>query len=298
MESISAPTVCANCGKGEEESGNLKKCSACQLVKYCSRECQAAHRPQHKKECKKRAAELYDEKLFKEVEPEECPICMLPISGGEMSENFQTCCGKTICIGCIYAMKMSEEATDLCPFCRTPDANNEDEDNERLKKIVESGNADAYYLLGCRYADGDQGLAQDRQKAHELFLKGGELGCPTGYYSLGLVYTHGDGVEVDVKKAKQYFELAAMRGSLEARYDLGVSEYEARNIQWAYKHWILAAKAGCERSLDLIKKGYELRLVTKDEYESTLRAYHDRQKEMKSDERERAADWFQSIVNN
>ena len=32
----------------------------------------------HKKECKKRAAELYDEKLFKDPPPpDECPICLL-----------------------------------------------------------------------------------------------------------------------------------------------------------------------------------------------------------------------------
>jgi len=62
-------SVCANCGKGEEESGKLKSCTACKLVKYCSRECQIAHRPQHKRECRRRAAELHDEKLFKQPPP-------------------------------------------------------------------------------------------------------------------------------------------------------------------------------------------------------------------------------------
>ena len=38
-------TICANCGKGEESSGDLKACTACKLVKYCNRECQIAHRP-------------------------------------------------------------------------------------------------------------------------------------------------------------------------------------------------------------------------------------------------------------
>ena len=56
-------SICANCGK---EGSNLKSCTACKLVKYCNRECQIAHRPQHKKVCKKRAAELHDEKLFKQ----------------------------------------------------------------------------------------------------------------------------------------------------------------------------------------------------------------------------------------
>ena len=49
---------CANCGKGEDSSGDLKVCSGCKILKYCNRDCQIAHRPQHKKACKKRAAEL------------------------------------------------------------------------------------------------------------------------------------------------------------------------------------------------------------------------------------------------
>jgi len=51
-------STCANYGKGEEESNNLKSCVACKMVKYCNRDCQIAHRPMHKKACKKRAAEL------------------------------------------------------------------------------------------------------------------------------------------------------------------------------------------------------------------------------------------------
>ena len=57
-------SLCANCGKGEESAGDLKACTACKIVKYCNRDCQIAHRPQHKKACKRRAAELHDEKLF------------------------------------------------------------------------------------------------------------------------------------------------------------------------------------------------------------------------------------------
>ena len=73
--------TCANCSKrGEESSGDLKACTACKMVKYCNRDCQIAHRPQHKKACKKRAAELNDEQLFKEPPlREDCPICMLTL---------------------------------------------------------------------------------------------------------------------------------------------------------------------------------------------------------------------------
>ena len=47
---------CAACGK--EGGDSLKACTACFVVKYCNRDCQISHRKQHKKECKKRAAEL------------------------------------------------------------------------------------------------------------------------------------------------------------------------------------------------------------------------------------------------
>ena len=59
---INANSTCANCGKGEESIGELKACTACKLVKYCNVSYQKAHRPRHKKECWKRAAELHDEK--------------------------------------------------------------------------------------------------------------------------------------------------------------------------------------------------------------------------------------------
>ena len=52
---INSMSTCAACGKGGD---HLKACTACHLVKYCNRDCQIAHRPKHKKECRKRAAEL------------------------------------------------------------------------------------------------------------------------------------------------------------------------------------------------------------------------------------------------
>jgi len=69
---ITTLSVCANCGKEEDgDNSGLKFCGACKLVKYCSAACQKDHRPMHKKECKKRAAEIHDKKLFKEVERDE-----------------------------------------------------------------------------------------------------------------------------------------------------------------------------------------------------------------------------------
>jgi len=281
-----ASDICAACGK---EGDSLKACTACKMVKYCNRECQISHRKQHKKECKKRAAELYDEKLFKEIEQEECPICLLPLEKGNYTETFKSCCAKLICNGCIVAMKMSE-GKDLCAFCRTPPPSSNEEEIERTKKLMESGNAGAFNQLAGYYDQGMRGLPQDCQKAHELFLKAGELGCAWAYYyyNLGVNYDEGRGVEVDRKKAKHYWELAAMGGDISARHNIGVVEGRAGNFERAYKHYMIAARAGQKRSLDYVKRGFMDGHVTKDEYTITLRAYQKSQDEMKSDERDKA----------
>ena len=291
-------TLCANCGKGDESAGDLKSCTACKLVKYCNRDCQIAHRPQHKKACKKRAVELHDEALFNDPPPrEECPICMLPLPLDVTESSFVPCCGKTICNGCVYAMTLEEirkgkkdEEVSLCPYCRTPHESSVEEGMERVAKLMDNGNSDAFYVNAGYYASGIQGMPQNSAKANELWLKAGELGCVNAYYKLGNSYYHGSGVEIDKKKAKYYLELAAIKGSVIARHNLGCVEGNAGNHRRAMKHFMLAAKAGDKKSLEEVKRGFTKGYVMKDEYESTLRAYHECQAEMKSETRDKAAD--------
>ena len=295
-------SICANCGKGEEESSDLKSCASCKMVKYCSRDCQEAHRPQHKQECKKRAAELYEENLFKDHPPtQECPICMVPLPvDGETNDVFKSCCGKIICIGCQIGFwetgkgKKFEEI--LCAFCRRPEFNSDDELIKRLKVHMDKGNGDAITFIGAMYLKGMHGLPQDYEKAHKYFLQAGELGCASGYYNLAKLYESGLGVGEDNKKAKHYHEIAAMMGDVTARCCLGAHEVDddssTQAIRRAHKHLMIAARAGHTVSLDVTKKGFMLGHVTKDEYAQTLRAYQKSCDEMKSDARERVEPLF------
>ena len=57
---------CAGCGKAEVDDIKLRTCTACKSVRYCGIQCQKDHRSKHKRECKKRAAELRDEILFRQ----------------------------------------------------------------------------------------------------------------------------------------------------------------------------------------------------------------------------------------
>jgi len=280
-------SICANCGK--EGSDVTNTCNKCKQVKYCNAACKKKHRHKHKKECERRVAELRDEQLFKQPpSKEECPICMLPMPYDISFITFKTCCGRSICNGCIYAMEMSE-GKDLCAFCRMPKVKTDEEDIERIKKLMDKGNAMAFEALAFSYATEGRGLRQDWNKANELFLEAGELGCASGYYNLGVNYSEGIGGEIDKKKAKYYYELAAMGGHVKARHNLGALEFTDGNTDRAFQYVILSARAGCKESLDVIKQGFTKGIVTKDDYASTLRTYHDIQKEMKSDARDAAS---------
>ena len=115
----------------------LKDCSACKLVKYCGVKCQRDHRPQHKRACKQRAAELRDELLFKQPKSThlgDCPICCLPLSLDPLKSTFMECCSKTVCYGCFCTNananaigEMKGSLQPKCPFCRSPLPRSEEE---------------------------------------------------------------------------------------------------------------------------------------------------------------------------
>ena len=46
-----------------------------------------------------------------------------------------------------YAMIETGGKKDLCPFCRTPPPNSNEEQIKRVNKLMEKGNANAFYLL-------------------------------------------------------------------------------------------------------------------------------------------------------
>jgi len=134
--------VCANCGKAAVDNIKLKICTACNLVKYCSVECQKNHRKQHKKACKKRAAEIRDNRLFTqpgECSFGECPLCCLPLPLDENIRRINSCCSKCICVGCVHANQKREMEQGLeqkCPYCREPVPKTDEDVNHNYMERV------------------------------------------------------------------------------------------------------------------------------------------------------------------
>ena len=273
---------CDYCGKAVQ---GLKECKACKLVKYCNVDCQVAHRSMHKEACRKRADELFDEKLYADPPRREgCPICCLPLPLLRGEIKYQPCCGKTICLGCFYCL-----TRDCFPFCNTPEARKQEEAKERLLERVEKYNdPEAINLLGTYYKSGECGCDIDHVKAVELFGRASELGCANGHLNLGDLYLLGEGIEKNKKKAIHHYQIAAMLGKELARHYLGIIELEDENMERGMRHFMIAAKCGYGHSLDEVKIGYTQGVVTKDNFEKALRAYQASREETKSEQRDRA----------
>ena len=280
---------CASCGVAEGDDIKLKKCTACHLVRYCSVKCQRDHRPKHKKECKKRAAELHDEILFKQPESThygDCPICCLPIPLDPQKSTSYSCCSKSICNGCDFANKIREVRGKLqikCPFCRKAAPSTEEEYDERLMKRIEANDPAAICDKGTeRYHEGDY------KAALEYFTRAVALGYVEAHHQLSVLYQKGQGVEKDMKKELHHTEQAAIGGHPDARHNLGCEEGQRGRMDRAVKHYIIAAKLGHDQSMETVKELYKAGFVCKEDFAAALRGHKAAIEATKSPQREAA----------
>ena len=304
---------CAECGQ-EEGAVSLKTCMSCKLVKYCNAECQRNHWPKHKKPCKRHAAELRDEALFKDPPAKaDCPICFLPmplkllccislppatiesvpiydyaIANEELAkedmETYFSCCGKSICDGCMYSCCRTGN-DGKCPFCNSEqDSKTDEEKTKEIMKRVEVNDPVSICLLANSYRHGRGGLQQDHARAIELYVRAAELGSSKAHSYLGDFFYKGG----DLKKAKFYNEAAAMAGFEEARNNIGTMEAQSGNMERAVKHWMISASAGCYQSMKNMLIASEDGLVSRESIDSTLTAYNNSCKEMRSEGRDAA----------
>ena len=278
---------CASCGIAAIDDVKLKDCDGgCDLVKYCSDNCQENHRDGHEKECKKR---LRDKQLFTMPDGShlgECPICCLPLPLDPKKSTMMPCCSNWICSGCCYANQMREIEAGLeerCVFCREP-APETDEEGERriLKRIKENNDPVAIRVMGKQlYREGKYEIAL------EYLTKAAELGDADAHSNLSCIVK-------DVEKEVYHLEEAAIGGHPGARHDLGCEEAHNRRFERAKKHFIIAAKLGYHDSLKCVKKLYADGNASKEDYAAALRGYQAAVDETKSEERKAAETFYKA----
>eukprot|EP00984_Skeletonema_dohrnii_P005265 scaffold1840_cov137-Skeletonema_dohrnii-CCMP3373.AAC.6 len=261
--------------------------------------CRREHRPQHEEACKKRAAELRDEILFKQPESSyhgDCPICCLPLPLDVLKSDMQSCCSKLVCKGCTYANQKREYEGRLgykCPFCRKALPKTYEECDKQRMKRIEANDPVAMY---------EEGFKQDKKgnysSAFGYFTKAAELGDAEAHNQLSLMYYYGHGVEKDRGKERHHLEEAAIGGHPRARNNLGCNEEESGNIERAVKHWIIAANQGQDESIKNVMEYFKEGFVSKDDLAATLRAHQAAVDATKSPQREAAEAYYRILDSN
>lgn len=175
-------------------------------------------------------------------------------------------------------------------------------------RIGEHSDPMAIYATGGKHFVG-QGVPNDDKKAFECFVKAAEMGNVHAMYNLAHCYKKGIGVPIDEGKAIIYFEMAARKGHVESLVLLADIHAENPEVRVLYRR--LAAESGHEESVEYLKKLYRLNadalldhnegcscdgckifktkgMLTKDDLDATIRAFHSSQEELRSDERDYA----------
>ena len=282
--------LCASCGTAGSDDIKLKKCTACYLVRYCSVKCQKDHRKQHKRECKKRAAELRDEILFKQPESScygDCPICCLPLPIHPPKSVVMACCSKRICNGCDHTNQKQEIERRLqhtCQFCRKAAPYTDEEHSELRMKRIEVNDPVAMSEMGTERCH-----KGDYRSAFEHWTNAAVLGDVIANYQLSIMYGEGIGVEKDEKRGLHHAEKAAIGGHPLARHRLGYLEEENGRMDRAAKHYTIAANHGHDDSLERVKTLFKAGYVSKDEFAVALRGHKAAIDATKSPQREEAA---------
>ena len=280
---------CACCGLTAIDDVKLKMCGDCDLVKYCSEDCQKNHRDRHEEACKKRVEELRDKDLFTQPDSShlgECPICFLPLSLDARKATMMGCCGKFICDGCHYTNQKREFEEGLerrCVFCREPMPKSKEEADERILERVKKNDPAALTDMGKR-----RQREGDYESALEYFTKAVEFGGIQAHDSLAVLYHKGYGVEKDMKKKVYHLEQAAIGGHPYARHMLGCEEAGDGRYKRAKKHFMIAANLGWHDSLKYLMKFYQYGHASKEDYASALSAYQAAVEATKSSDREKA----------
>lgn len=312
-------TRCAKCNKTSEPFEQLKMCTDCRSVWYCTVDCQKAHRPLHKKYCKQAKMLIKtfkdvnsinadnddgDDNLFdfKLLTMDDCPICLIPLPITKSEVMYKVCCGQVMCASCQCEADRTLSETNNkrtradqpqlyshCAYCGQIDPRSDEEELKYLKKRLEQNDAEAFLYASRAHMLGQCGLPKNPQKGFELCQKAIEIEpCNTDAHSLiARYYEDGLSVQKSITKARHHDVLGAKAGDYHSRYNLGCFEYGRGNRSLAIKHWLIAATIGQTQALRYIACEYKIGGVSKNKYKNAILNYRKIYKACWSEQRER-----------
>ena len=125
-----------------------------------------------------------------------------------------------ICSGCSLAAHA--RGMPDCPFCRAPLPETDADKLAMIRARVEKRDPVAINNLGTKYYEGELGLQKDMRKGVELLTEAAVLGSIDALYNLGVAYNRGEGVEQDEEKGGEYYKKLPCKDMFRAGTTLAV----------------------------------------------------------------------------
>jgi TPR repeat protein len=97
------------------------------------------------------------------------------------------------------------------------------------RKAAGQNHAQAQYVLGCCYEDGD-GVPQNYTEAAKWYHKAAEQNHAEAQLTLGSCYRRGQGVPQNMVEAVQWYRKAAEQGDADAQYSLGMCYQDGQGV--------------------------------------------------------------------
>ena len=242
--------------------------------------------------------------VSQECEPEsshrECPICYHRLPLKKIEHVYHACCGEVICNGCVVGKQRTqlkepqfkelgfniEDTTPeegqfclielfgmkiyVCPYCRAPPPQSEQELLQRIYDRIEIRNDRDYTIalnqLGTHYKDGECGLPQNLKKAEELFKEAYDLDDPVAAWNLYCIY---DNEEKEV----ECLQRGEMLGSVDCIQELAIHAYDSGNMENFARLCVKSVRLGGDtHDINDLWSCYRHNLLSKDVVATTLRA--------------------------
>ena len=230
---------------------------------------------------------------------DECPICLIPLPIDDKSTSYRPCCGKIICKGCVadqIHMLMRDSGDELqeemikalnqCMFCRTDMYGKSDELN---KAAAENNRPEGMFRVGQLYLEpGLLGTVRQehKQEGMKWLKRATVLGCGKAAEKIGDIHLEDE----NERDAYFYFTKAAELGRVQSFVKLGNIELDRGNVTTAMNNYRKATICGVksEGLVQVLKRGFMEKYITRDEYFSTLYRNYKANEEMNSESRKRA----------
>lgn len=97
--------------------------------------------------------------------------------------------------------------------------------------LASQGNVESQYGLALVYETGAEGVDQDLAKSIEFYQLAASAGLPEAQTNLGLIYANGEGASKDTAKAAELWTQAAISNNAIAQFNLGLAYLSGQGVQ-------------------------------------------------------------------